>query len=208
MELCLPPHCLSTNAKADPRYIHFVADGTDIRNAKGVTLQEPANTCTLSLSQIQLMLKGDLKGALLALWERETKFGLDNAESTATTTLRPHYPFEAFTPAENARTNLEMDVCSCGVSIHESFRTRRIREALPIQPGDHLWLFHKFLEEHYSWCSCFRCWQFQCLPQHRICPGEVIDISQHSKIQTSSNGSKADRYCKYGTGRDISCRHL
>lgn len=160
MELCLPPHCLSANVKADPRCIHFVADGIDIRNTKGVTLKEPANTCTLSLSQIRLMLKGDLRDALLALWERETKISLDNAGSTANfvdtdpnvtaaTTLRPRYPVEAFIPAENARPALEMDVGSRVVDIYGSVHARRIREALPIQPGDYLWLLHKFFEKQY-----------------------------------------------------------
>lgn len=154
-ELCLPPVCMTTSKK-DTRHIHFVQDGIDIRTADGRPLKAQGTTCTVPLSQVRLMLKGDIQQAFIKLWERETHLDPENSESVgneakqdASVLSGPYYPAEAFDPGPKGRKNQKLDVGSRGVTINEKKAVEHIKAYLPLQAGDELWLLHKFLTEQY-----------------------------------------------------------
>jgi len=177
-ELSLPPLCLSHHAN-DSRFLWFVPEGIDIRNAQGLTLKAPMSPCTVTLETTRISLEGQKKEKLLELWARETKLDPNDAlyhspkeaepgeaevkkELSATVDDGSRYPAQFFQPRR--RPNMAMDIGSNGgYSLSEVTAERQVRNNLPLQPGDALWLFHKFLEQHYpdrSDCNLARPVQF------------------------------------------------
>ena len=136
----------------DTRRIYFTPQGIDIRNTFGYSLSPKGSPVTSPLYDIMLQLdEHPVKEKLLELWERET--GL-NRNSAIFPLSQPQvlldgfpyfYPEDAFERTEK-RDNEPLQVGARGHHISEKHEIAKIKDYLPLQPGDMLWLIHKFLE--------------------------------------------------------------
>ncbi|KAJ9602454.1 hypothetical protein H2200_012996 [Cladophialophora chaetospira] len=135
------------------RRIYFVPTGVDIRDSEERSLG--ARSPTIPLSDVVLQLQDPIRSKFLQLWSRET--GLDPAteisrpgiaaDAAQVSGTGPYYPASAFNA--RSRPNEELRVGGTGRSFRPDTEKDRIRQFLPLQPGDALWLLHKFLEEAY-----------------------------------------------------------
>jgi hypothetical protein len=151
----------------ESRSIYFLRQGIDIRDADGTSLRSTGDPVTVPLSSIFGGLDNPMQAQLLALWSRETGFGVEEAVFAEYENVPDPlegifaYPASAFTgnrPGEPLRTLGLMQALDSeprGVAITNKFKSyeqamaKKIKAYLPIQAGDALWLVHRFLEETY-----------------------------------------------------------
>jgi hypothetical protein len=134
---CTPLH---TN---DHRFIFFIAEGIDIRNARGESLGTPPHRpCTLPLSTLVVQLKKNPLGEeLLALWERETGLKVDQALFSSANSTEKMIPKDFFTGRAEALLT--------PTRISNANREKALRDLIPYQPGDAMWLLDRFFSDQY-----------------------------------------------------------
>lgn len=144
-ELGLPIGVLPLDA-SDLRYLYFVDDGLDIRDATGNTLGLLRNrSSTVSLESVHLLIRDtSVLKAFLTLWEQETGLSVDEKMfaggselSTSSTMVYPKSFFRTEGRPWIPRVAQKKKV----LEVLESMK--------PIQPEDAAWLLHKFFQEHY-----------------------------------------------------------
>lgn len=136
----------------DKRFIYFVPEGVDIRDSVGTSLGERVlrsgimKPVTLPLSDIISQLENDpIKDKFFELWSRETGLDLVSTIFAAGGGQRV---------AETRSGNVPPASAYRGTRANQPFHrdkdaNKRIKNHLPLQPGDALWLFHRFLTETY-----------------------------------------------------------
>ena len=151
--LCLPVEAMPV-FEDDERFIFFTRDGIDIRNGFGYSLSPKGSPVTAPLYDIILQLLGSpVREKLLQLWERETGLKVDDvlfSPSRPNTSIggQSHcYSLEAF--QTSTRPNRSLYVGARAIQINETYQIAEIKKYLPLQPGDELWLLHKFFQESY-----------------------------------------------------------
>jgi hypothetical protein len=148
------------------RSIYFLREGIDIRDSNGMSLRSTGDSITVPLRSIFGGLENPMQAQLLGLWSRETGLGVEDvvfAENTGASDLTEDafsYPASAFAgdrPGELLRTFGLMSALSSAPTggsasrfkVSEREMVKRMKMYLPVQAGDALWLFHRFLEEAY-----------------------------------------------------------
>lgn len=84
---------------------------------------------------------------ILELWERHT--GLTVSLSISALPHGSASPYTAAFFRQGSRSNLTMVIGAYAKQINEWNEAQKLREALPLQPGDTHWLLHKFLQVEY-----------------------------------------------------------
>lgn len=147
--LILPYGCLPFSVE-EPRTIHFVHQGVDIRDQYGNLLSTSiSRSVTLPMSVILVALTGTpICESILELWERETGLWYRDAVFTNTrggtppSTAAPDNPIAAtYYDGRQHASNITGDSKKTQVS--------SLKAMMPLQKGDMAWLFDHFLKEYY-----------------------------------------------------------
>ena len=137
----------------DKRFIFFTRDGVDIRDENGESLGALGDkSATIPLGNLILLLqKNPLEKNFIDLWERETGLSASQILISSVDQYSPisrgsHkvYPKSFFLGGRSHPWDLPR-----GSSSSRKACFRKLINLLPIEPGDAIWLFNRFLDHEY-----------------------------------------------------------